>query len=116
MADIEENYQDQATPIAKKLETLPIDQQVDIIEKDTKTLKKNMREALRSSDGGVLDRHKKYLPEGKTNFDELTTQEQYEMLRKITSDGNAKANDTKVINKVATAVSKAFLVDVPIVD
>ena len=107
IAEIEENYQDQSTPIAKKLETLPIDQQVDIIEKDTKTLKKNMREALRASDGGVKEQYKKYLPEGKTKFDELSTQEQYEIIRKITSDGNAGANDTKVINKVATAVSKA---------
>ena len=103
---IEENYQDQSTPIAKKLETLPIEQQVDIIEKDTGTMKKNMRAALLAKDGGVLDRHKKYMPEGKTKFDELTTQEQYEMLRKIASDGNAKSNDTKVINKVASAFAK----------
>ena len=107
MADIEENYQDQSTPIAQKLETLPIDQQVDIIEKDTGTLKKNMKEALRSSDGGIKKQYQKYLPEGKTKFDELSTQEQYEIIRKITSDGNAKANDTKVINKVASAFSKA---------
>ena len=107
MADIEENYQDQSTPIAKKLETIPIKEQVDIIEKDTGTLKKNMRDALRSSGGGIKKQYQKYLPEGKTKFDELSTQEQYEMIRKITSDGDAKANDTKVINKVASALSKA---------
>jgi len=107
MQKIEENYNDQATPIAKRLQELPLDEQVDIIEKDTGTLKKNLEFALLAADGGVKSQYKKYMPDGKERFDELSIEEQYEIIRKITADGNAKANDTKIINKVASAVEKA---------
>ena len=107
MQKIEENYNDQATPIAKRLQELPLDEQVDIIEKDTGTLKKNLEFALLAAGGGVKSQYKKYMPDGKERFDELSIEEQYEIIRKITADGNAKANDTKIINKVASAVEKA---------
>ena len=107
MQKIEENYNDQATPIAKRLQELPLDEQVDIIEKDTGTLKKNLKFALLAADGGVKSQYKKYMPDGKERFDELSIEEQYEIIRKITADGNAKANDTKIVNKVASAVEKA---------
>jgi hypothetical protein len=107
MQKIEENYNDQATPIAKRLQELPLDEQVDIIEKDTGTLKKNLKFALLAADGGVKSQYKKYMPDGKERFDELSIEEQYEIIRKITADGNAKPNDTKIVNKVASAVEKA---------
>ena len=106
MEKIEQNYNDQATPIAQRLNELPIEEQVDVIEKDKGTLKKNLKTALRAADGGVKKQYEEYMPEGKTKFDELSTQEQYEIIRKITSDGKGKANDTKIINKVASAVEK----------
>ena len=106
MEKIEQNYNDQATPIAQRLKELPIEEQVDVIEKDKGTLKKNLKTALRAADGGVKKQYEEYMPEGKTKFDELSTQEQYEIIRKITSDGKGKANDTKIINKVASAVEK----------
>jgi len=107
MQKIEENYNDQATPIAKRLQELPLDEQVDIIEKDKGTLKKNLKFALLAADGGVKSQYKKYMPDGKERFDELSIEEQYEIIRKITADGNGKANDTKIVNKVASAVSKS---------
>tara|TARA_Y100001963_G_C6781019_1_gene449860 strand:- start:206 stop:2368 length:2163 start_codon:yes stop_codon:yes gene_type:complete len=106
MEKIEENYNDLATPIAKKLDELPIEDQVDIIEKDKGTLKKNLKKALKSTDGGVKKQYREYMPEGKTKFDELSIQEQYEIIRKITVDGKGEANDTKIINKVASVVAK----------
>jgi len=106
MNEIEQNYNDQATPIAEKLETLPIEEQVDIVEKDKGTLKKNLKAALKSADGGVKKQYQEYMPGGKTKFDELSTQEQYEIIRKITADGKGGPNDTKVVNKVASAVEK----------
>ena len=106
MKKIEQNYNDQATPIAKKLNDLPLEEQIDIIEKDKGTMKKNLKVALKAADGGVKKQYKEYMPDGKTKFDELSTQEQYEIVRKITSDGKAGANDTKLINKVASAVEK----------
>ena len=107
MQEIEDGYNDQATPIAQRLQELPLDQQVDIIEKDKGTLKKNLQKALLAADGGVKSQYKKYMPEGKTRFDELTLEEQYQIILKITADGDGKVNDTKIINKVASAVSKA---------
>lgn len=106
MKKIEQNYNDQATPIAKRLNDLPLEEQIDIIEKDKGTMKKNLKTALKAADGGVKKQYKEYMPDGKTKFDELSTQEQYEIVKKITSDGKAGANDTKLINKVASAVEK----------
>ena len=106
MDAIENNYNDQATPIAKKLEELDIDEQVAIIEESKGTEKKNLRQALRSASGGVKKQYKEYMPKGKTKFDELSTKEQYEIIQKIVAAGEGKGNDTKIINKVAEAVSK----------
>jgi hypothetical protein len=106
MEEIEKNYNDLATPIAKRLDELPIEEQIDVIEKDTGTIKKNLKKALMASGGGVKKQYQEYMPEGKTKFDELSTQEQYEIIRKITIDGKGGANDTKVVNKVAAGVSK----------
>ena len=103
MAALEDNYNDQATPISKKLEELDTNEQVDIIEKDKGTIKKNLKKA---SGGGVKSQYKKYMPDGKEKFEELSTKEQYEIVRQIVSSGEGKGNDTKIINKVAEAVVK----------
>ena len=59
-----------------------------------------------ASGGGIKSQYKKYMPEGKIRFDELSTKEQYEIIRKHVSSGDGKSNDTKIINKVAAEVSK----------
>ena len=106
MEKIEEDYNQQAIPIAKRLSELPIDKQVDIIQKDKGTMKKNLTEALKSKDGGVKKQYEEYMPEGKTQYDELSVEEQYEIILKITSDGKGAPNDTKIINKVASVFAK----------
>ena len=106
MEKIEENYNQQAIPIAKRLNELPLDKQVDIIEKDKGTMKKNLTTALKAKDGGVKKQYQEYMPEGKTKYDELSVEEQYEIVLKITSDGKGAPNDTKIVNKVASAFAK----------
>jgi hypothetical protein len=106
MDKIEQNYNDLATPIAKRLNELPIEEQLDIIEKDEGTLKKNVHEAIFVKGSGAFrEKYKKYLPEGKEPED-LTDAEKYEMVRKLVVNGEGKTDDTKVVNKVASAVQK----------
>ena len=69
-------------------------------------MKKNLTEALKSKDGGVKKQYEEYMPEGKTQYDELSVEEQYEIILKITSDGKGAPNDTKIINKVASVFAK----------
>ena len=97
--EIEENYNNQATPIAQRLESLPIEDQVRIIENDKGTLKKNIDEALFGKGGGLKSQYEKYL-EGRDAKD-LSTQEKYEIIRKHVSSAQGKGNDVKVVNKVA---------------
>ena len=103
--DIEENYNNQAIPIAKRLTELPIKDQIDIIEKDKGTLKKNIDTALFGKGGLLKKQFKDYLPDDKS-IDELTPQEKYEMIRKLVADGKGKTNETKVINKVSLTLQK----------
>jgi len=103
--DIEENYNNQAIPIAKRLTELPIKDQIDIIEKDKGTLKKNIDTALFGKGGVLKKQFKDYLPDDKS-IDELTPQEKYEMIRKLVADGKGKTNETKVINKVSLTLQK----------
>ena len=107
MQKIEENYNDQATPIAKRLQELPLDEQLDVIEKDKGTLKKNVQNAIFvKASGKFKEKYRKYLPDGKEPED-LTDEEKYEMVLKLVAAGEGKVDDTKVVNKVASAVSKS---------
>ena len=107
MQKIEENYNDQATPIAKRLQELPLDEQLDVIEKDKGTLKKNVQNAIFVKKSGKFkEKYRKYLPDGKEPED-LTDEEKYEMVLKLVAAGEGKVDDTKVVNKVASAVSKS---------
>mgnify|MGYP003340918085 CR=1 FL=1 len=112
ISDIEENYNDQATPIAKRLSELPIENQVDIIENDKGTLKKNLdvavfgEKAFQSDDySKVGKKYLDYLPDG-VNPKDLNTEQKLEMVRKAVSDGVGKGNDTKVINKIGLELQK----------
>jgi len=100
---IEENYNDQATPIAGRLEELPIENQVEIIENDKGTLKKNIDDALFGK-GGLKPQYEKYLNGRDSN--NLSTQEKYEIIRKHVSSGEGKSNDVKVVNKVGLGLQK----------
>jgi len=104
IGEIEENYNNQATPIAQRLESLPIEDQVRIIENDKGTLKKNIDNALFGKGGGLKSQYERYL-EGRDAKD-LNTQEKYEIIRKHVSSAQGKGNDVKVVNKVALSLQK----------
>jgi hypothetical protein len=103
---IEEKYVKQTGPIAKKLTELPIEGQLDIIEKDKGTLKKNIHEAIFVKKSGKFrDKYEKYLPKGEDGEpkdpENLTPKEKYEMVRQLVADDEGGSKDAKAINKVA---------------
>ena len=99
MVAIEENYNNQAATIAGRLSELPVDTQVDIIEKDTQTLKKNIEVAIFGSNGKPKKQFKNYLPADATTTS-LSMKEKYEAIRRMVADGNGKTNEVKVITKI----------------
>ena len=102
---IEENYNNLAAPIAERLTELPIEDQLEIIEKDKGTLKQNIDAALFGEGGKLKKQFKEYLPDGKS-VEDLTPQEKYEMIRRLVIDGKGKVKETKVINKVSLTLQK----------
>ena len=99
MSSIEENYNNQAATIAGRLSELSVDTQVDIIEKDKQTLKKNIEVAIFGKDGKPKKQFKNYLPADSTTTS-LSMKEKYESIRRMVADGNGKTNEVKVITKV----------------
>jgi len=99
MSTIEENYNNQAIKIASRLTQLPIDTQLDIIEKDKGTLEKNIEVAIFGKDGKPKKQFKEYLPLESTT-DSLTMKQKYDAIRKMVVDGNGKVNEVKVISKI----------------
>jgi hypothetical protein len=105
ISKIEDNYNNQAIPIAGRLAELPIQQQMDVIEKETGTLKKNIDAAIFGAGGKIKSQYKNYLPLDK-NPEDLTTEEKYTMIRRLVADGKGKGDDVKVINKVGLGLQK----------
>jgi len=105
ISEIEENYNDQATPIARRLTELPIEDQIQVIEDDAGTIRENIDVAIFGKGGKLKKQFEDYLPAGK-NPEDLTLQEKYEMIRKLVSDGKGKGNETKVVNKVGLGLQK----------
>ncbi|MBT6402601.1 hypothetical protein HOK09_04045 [Candidatus Woesearchaeota archaeon] len=103
ITDIEENYNKQAIPIAQKLEELPIEDQVKIIEEDKGTIKQNIDYALFGKKG-IKSQYEQHL--NGRDPEKLSLQEKYEIIRKHVSSGQGAANDTKVVNKVGEALLK----------
>ena len=99
MSSIEENYNNQAANIAGRLSELPVDTQVDIIEKDTQTLKKNIEVAIFGSNGKPKKQFMDYLPADSTTTS-VSMKEKYEAIRRMVADGNGKTNEVKVITKI----------------
>jgi hypothetical protein len=99
MVAIEENYNKQAAIIAGRLSELPVDTQVDIIEKDTQTLKQNIEVAIFGKDGSPKKQFKEYLPVDSTTTS-VSMKEKYEAIRRMVADGNGKTNEVKVITKI----------------
>ena len=99
MSSIEENYNNQAATIAGRLSELTLDTQIDIIEKDKQTLKKNIEVAIFGKDGKPKKQFKNYLPADSTTTS-LSMKEKYESIRRMVADGNGKTNEVKVITKV----------------
>ncbi len=94
-----ENYNNQAATIAGRLSELTLDTQIDIIEKDKQTLKKNIEVAIFGKDGKPKKQFKNYLPADSTTTS-LSMKEKYESIRRMVADGNGKTNEVKVITKV----------------
>ena len=103
ISDIEENYNKQAIPIAQRLEELPIEDQVKVIEDDKGTIKQNIDYALFGTKG-IKSQYEQHL-DGRDPKN-LSLQEKYEIIRKHVSSGQGAANDTKVVNKVGEALRK----------
>ena len=103
ITDIEENYNKQAIPISQKLEELPIEDQVKIIEDDKGTIKQNIDYALFGTKG-IKSQYQQHL--NGRDAENLSLQEKYEIIRKHVSSGQGAANDTKVVNKVGEALRK----------
>ncbi len=99
MSSIEENYNNQAATIAGRLSELTLDTQIDIIEKDKQTLKKNIEVAIFGKDGKPKKQFRNYLPADSTTTS-LSMKEKYESIRRMVADGNGKTNEVKVITKV----------------
>ena len=113
ISKIEDNYNNQAIPIAGRLGDLPIQQQLDIIENDKGTLKKNINVAIygdaavKRGDFSKLSKViQQYLPTGKSP-EELTIEDKYTMVRKIVADGRGSGSHVKVVNKVGLGLQKA---------
>ena len=103
MSEIEDNYNNQTAKIAGRLSELPIKTQVDIIEKDKGTLKKNIEVAIFGKDGSPKSQFRDYLPAGATS-DSLSIEDKYNAIRRLVADGNGKTNEIKVITKVGLAL------------
>jgi len=112
ITDIEENYNEQATPIAKRLLELSTEDQIKIIENDKGTLEKNIDVAIYGAKAyasgnttKVGKKYSDYLPDGVEPKD-LTTEQKLDMIKRMVADGNGKGDDTKVINKIGLALQK----------
>jgi len=103
MSSIEGSYNSQTAKIAGRLSELPVEAQVDIIEKDTGTLKKNIEVAIFGKDGKPKKQFQNYLSDGATS-DSLSTEDKYNAIRRLVADGNGKSNEIKVITKVGLAL------------
>jgi len=99
MSSIEENYNNQAANIAGRLSELPVDTQVDIIEKDNQTLKKNIEVAIFGKDGKPKRQFTEYLPSDSTTTS-LSMKEKYQAIRRMVAEGKGKTNEVKVITKI----------------
>lgn len=103
MTSIEENYNNQTSKIAGRLAELSLEEQLDIIEKDKGTLKKNIEVAIFGKDGKPKKQFRDYLPTD-TSSESLTMKQKYEAIRRMVADGNGKVNEVKVISKVGLAL------------
>ena len=116
--ELEESYNDQTIPVAKNLENYPADEVAKIIDSGSdmgdptkSTLKKNMSAALFGTKG-LKARYKKFLPEG-ADPENLTTAQQYEMVRKMVASGGGNNYDVKVITKVGATIQNQKGDDAP---
>ena len=104
MSEIEENYNNQAVPVAESLLKESPEKVSEVLKSNPQGAQKNIRKSLfgTKEKPPTNKKFEKYLPEGKTLEDELSVEEQYDMVLKYASDGNKLTNEvTKSINKVA---------------
>lgn len=106
---LEDGYNDQTIPVAKNLEDYPsekvakiIDDGLDMGDPAKSTLKKNMTVALFGKKG-LKGKYDKFVPKG-ADPENLTTAQQYEMVRKMVASGDANGKDIKVITKVGATI------------
>ena len=101
--DIEENYNKAVVPVAGNLLTQPEEDLSKVLKDNPQGVQNNISKALygEGKKPPANSKFEKYLPEGKTLDDELTVEEQYQMLLRYAADGGKlTAEITKSINKV----------------
>ena len=111
MSEIEENYNNQAVPVAEALLEQSPEKVSEVLQTNPQGAQKNIRKSLfgTKEKPPTNKKFEKYLPEGKTLEDELSVEEQYDMVLKYASDGNKLTNEvTKSINKVALSYQEKY--------
>ena len=116
MKDIEANYGNQTTSIAKNLEDLPIKDQVEVIEEQMAKpphRKQYLDNALFGKKG-LHPKYEKYLPEG-ADPNNLTNEQKLIMIRSLVANPDEKKSgkDIKVVSKIAEHLSKKMGDDAP---
>ena len=104
MDEVEKNYNNQAVPIAQRLEELPFKDQMSIINNDKGSLGKNIEAALFGKTG-LKPQYKKLVPAG-VDPKKLSMELKYKMIRKLVASGAGKPSDVKAINKVGLGLQK----------
>jgi|21_taG_2_1085346.scaffolds.fasta_scaffold00045_19 hypothetical protein len=122
MIAIETTYNDQTAAIAGSLENYDLDEQVEVLEAEMKKNKKNyLDQALLDSKGQLKPKYQAHIPEG-ADPQNMSNKEKIQAIRSFIktptpddakfADGK-KADDLKVISKIAEKLSKKMGKDAP---
>ena len=113
ITEIEENYQREAVPVAQNLLKLPMNQQMEVLNKNPQTVQNNIEKSLfgTKKKPPINKKYQKYLPKDKEYpaDEELTLEEKYQVILKYVADDNKLTDElTKVINKVGLAYEEEY--------
>ena len=122
MSGIETTYNNQTAAIAGSLENYDLDEQVEVLEAEMKKNKKNyLDNALLDGGGQLKPKYQSHIPEG-ADSKNMSTAEKIQAIRSFIktptpddakfADGK-KADDLKVISKIAEKLSKKMGKDAP---
>jgi hypothetical protein len=110
ITEIEENYQREAVPVAQNLLQLPMDKQMEVLNKNPQTVQNNIEKSLFGANKKppINSKFEKYMEVDK-NPEELTLEEKYQIVIRYVADDNKLTDEiTKVINKVGLAYEEKY--------